>query len=219
MIVPPPNYRSTPFGQNVRQNARLIAAAKTTAQDPQETASTSQNKENAQELTVDSVRWRAVDKVADVSAPDSATPIASAAATLPADSGKTGAASSIASTASPKAPAPTGAVVPKIKKNASAPKPNKFQPVSSSTSASAAFDAAGVLARLPKAPQGAPQYALTRPLGDGRFEVVSYLEAENGVSLEPYVGRDVGVKGTLGTIQIGEKTQKLTTVQTVFERD
>lgn len=220
LIVPPPNYRSTPFGQKVRQNARLIAAApKTTAQDPKETASTSQNKENAQELTVDSVRWRAVDKVADVSAPDSATPIASAAATLPADSGKTGAASPIASTASPKAPAPTGAVVPKIKKNASAPKPNKFQPVSSSTSASAAFDAAGVLARLPKAPQGAPQYALTRPLGDGRFEVVSYLEAENGVSLEPYVGRDVGVKGTLGTIQIGEKTQKLTTAQTVFERD
>ena len=83
----------------------------------------------------------------------------------------------------------------------------------------AAFDATGVLARLPKAPKGAPQYALTRPLGDARFEIVSYLEAENGVSLESYVGRDVGVKGTLGTIQIGEKTQKLTTVQTVFERD
>jgi hypothetical protein len=105
--------------------------------------------------------------------------------------------------------------VPKIKKNANATSPNKFQPISSSD---AAFDAAGVLARLPKAPKGAPQYALTRRVGD-RFEVVSYLETENGVSLEPYVGRNIGVKGTLGTIQIGEKAQKLTTVQTVFERD
>ena len=106
---------------------------------------------------------------------------------------------------------------PEIKKNAAATKPNKFQPVASS--GSAAFDAAGVLARLPKAPKGTPQYALTRRIDGNRFEIVSYLEAESGVSLEPYVGRDVGVKGTLGTIQLGEKTQKLTTVQTVFERD
>ena len=227
LIVPPPNYRSTPFGQNVRENGRLVAAAKkTTAQEPQETASTSQNKETAQELTVDSVRWRAVDKVADVadvaSTPnvpdaDSASKIASATATVSADSAKIGRASSIDATAASKAPAPTGATVPQLKKKTTTSQPNKFQPVSSSTSA--AFDAAGVLARLPKAPKGAPQYALTRRVDGNRFEIVSYLETENGVSLEPYVGRDVGVKGTLGTIQIGEKAQKLTTVRSVFERD
>ncbi|MBR4105364.1 MAG: hypothetical protein IKK39_15065, partial [Thermoguttaceae bacterium] len=221
----------------VRENGRLVAAkeassrnaSQATPEEKLKTAPTSQNSETAQELTVDSVRWRAVDKVADVSSsasppvstPDVAskpsTKIASASATLSADSASTGQASPIAATAVRKTPASTGATVPQIKRNADAPKPNKFQPVSSRTSA--AFDAAGVLARLPKAPKGAPQYVLTRPVGANRFEVVSYLEAENGVSLEPSVGRNIGVKGTLGTIQIGENAQKLTTVQTVFERN
>ena len=213
LIVPPPNYRSTPFGQNVRANARLVAAQTPTdkTNKAEKNDVPNQTSETAQDLTVDSVRWRAVDQAATAS-----SKVASATATVPADSGdKIGQASSIGATAPPKAPAQVGATVPKIKKNANATSPNKFQPISSSD---AAFDAAGVLARLPKAPKGAPQYALTRRVGD-RFEVVSYLETENGVSLEPYVGRDVGVKGTLGTIQLGEKTQKLTTVQTVFERD
>ncbi|MBR4977113.1 MAG: hypothetical protein IKY61_08650, partial [Thermoguttaceae bacterium] len=217
LIIPPPNYRSTPFGQKPRGNARLVAAAQTSVNEAEKSASPSQNSENAQELTVDSVRWRAVDQTATVPVADSPSKVASATATVPADSGKIGQAVPIGSTATPKAPASVGATVPKIKKNAAAVSSNKFQPVSSQSST--AFDATGVLARLPKAPKGAPQYALTRPLGDARFEIVSYLEAENGVSLESYVGRDVGVKGTLGTIQIGEKTQKLTTVQTVFERD
>lgn len=237
LIVPPPNYRSTPFGQKVRENGRLVAAkeassrnaSQATSEEKLKTSPTSQNGETAQELTVDAVRWRAVDKVADVSSPasapvltpdaasESSTKIASASATLSADDAQTGQASPIAATAARKAPAPTGATVPKIKRNADAPKPNKFQPISSRTSA--AFDAAGVLARLPKAPKGAPQYVLTRPVGDDRFEVVSYLEAANGVSLEPYVGRNIGVKGTLGTIQIGENAQRLTTVQTVFEQN
>ncbi|MBQ8363574.1 MAG: hypothetical protein IJX36_06585, partial [Thermoguttaceae bacterium] len=91
-----------------------------------------------------------------------------------------------------------------------------FQPVSSRSVGS--FDAYGVLAKLPKAPEGTPRYALTRPVGD-RFEIVSYLEAERNVSLERYVGRKIGVKGTRGTIQIGENTQKLTTVQTVFAQE
>ncbi len=215
LIVPPPNYRSNPFGQNVRANARLVAQKTTT--DAKEGASPGQNSETAQEITVDSVRWRAVDQATTVSSADSSSKVASASATLPADSAPNGKASPIAATASAKAPASVGATVPKIQKNVGATKPNKFQPISSSKSA--AFDATGVLARLPKAPKGAPQYALTRPLGDGRFEIVSYLEPANGVSLEPFVGRDVGVKGTLGTIQIGEKTQKLTTAQTIFEHD
>jgi hypothetical protein len=49
--------------------------------------------------------------------------------------------------------------------------------------------------------------------------LITSTEPESGVSLEPYVGRNIGVKGTLGTIQIGENTQKITTVRTVFERD
>lgn len=221
LIVPPPNYRSNPLGQNVRENARLVAAKeastksapRSTAQASSPTATTLQNKENAQELTVDSVRWRAVDKTANVS---STSPVVSAAATLPSDDSKIGRAASVAATATAKTLAPVGATVPQKKKDAASIKSNKFQPISSSKSA--AFDATGVLAKLPQAPKGAPQYALTRPVGD-RFEIVSYLEAENGVALEPYLGREIGVKGTLGTIQIGEKTQKITTVQTVFEQD
>ncbi len=240
LIVPPPNYRSNPLGQKVRENGRLVAGKeastpprlRSTAEVASQTATTSENSETAQELTVDSVRWRAVDEsVADVSspaspasppsppldsAPRSSTKIVSASATLPVDSAKAEQTSSAGATTSAKAPASTETPAPKIKKNGGASKPNKFQPVSSQSSA--AFDAVGVLARLPKAPKGAPQYVLTRPVGD-RFEVVSYLEAENGVSLEPYVGRNIGVKGTLGTIQIGKNTQKLTTVQTVFERN
>ncbi len=230
LIVPPPNYRSNPFGQNVRENGRLVAAKeKTTAknaprsttEDAKKTASTLQNKETTQELTADSVRWRAVDKVANVSetAPPSqiSQVVSATATTFAADSDKIDRAAPIGATAPARLPALTRATVPQIKKDADAPKSNKFQPVSSRTSG--AFDAAGVLARLPKAPKGTPQYALTRPVGGDRFEIVSYLEPENGVSLEPYVGRDIGVKGKLGAIQIGENTQKLTTVQTVFERD
>lgn len=220
LIIPPPNYRSTPLGQSGRGNARLVAAAQTPGNKAEKTEkmdAPSQTSEAPQDLTVDSVRWRAVDQTATVPVAESDAKIASAEATVPADSDKIGQAAPIGSTAAPKAPASVGATVPKIKKSAAASPAKKFQPVSSPSST--AFDAAGVLARLPKAPQGTPQYALTRRIDDNRFEIVSYLEAENGVSLEPYVGRDVGVKGTLGTIQIGEKAQKLTTVQTVFERD
>ncbi len=229
LIVPPPNYRSNPLGQNVRQNARLVAAKETTtAKEAEKAAASSQNSETAQEITVDSVRWRAVDKVASDSVADSASKVVSATAVVSDAPAAVGQASPIAATVSAKAPALTGATVPqtpkgnaatgsKIQKGDAATGSNKFQPISSKSSA--AFDAAGVLAKLPKAPKGSPQYALTRPVGDGRFEVVSYLETEKGVSLEPYVGRDVGVKGTLGTIQIGEETRKLTTVRTVFERN
>ena len=217
LIVPPPNYRSTPLGQNVRKNAGLVAATKTPTKKTEKAETSSQVSETAQELTGDAVRWRAVDQTTNVSAANSPSKIVSATASLPVASAQTGQASPIAAAASAKTPALTGATVPKIKRQNATAKPNKFQPVSSQ--GSAAFDAVGVLARLPKAPKGAPQYALTRPVDGGRFEVVSYLETEKGVSLEPYVGRSVGVKGTLGTIQIGENAQKLTTVQTVFERN
>ncbi|MBQ6826675.1 MAG: hypothetical protein IJO46_01570, partial [Thermoguttaceae bacterium] len=225
LIVPPPNYRSGPFGQNVRANGRLVAAAKqaTDASElktPEQLATTSQNSETAQEITTETVRWRAVEPLADVPSPNSASgstsPIASATNQDSAESVANGQASLIGATAPAKTPILTGATAPKIKTGAAASNSRKFQPVSSQTSA--AFDASGVLARLPKAPKGTPQYVLTRRVGD-RFEVVSYLEAENGVSLEPYVGRHIGVKGTLGTIQLGENAQKLTTVQTIFARD
>ena len=227
LIVPPPNYRSNPLGQNVRENARLVAAKETTkpqnaprstTQSPKSTASERQAGETAQELTVDSVRWRAVDRNAEPSSADSTPKIASVAATVSADAAKaTGRASLIGATASAQTPAAAKATVPKIAGSGDASKPNKFKPVSSQTSA--AFDAVGVLAKLPKAPKGTPEYVLTRPVGDARYEVVSYLEAENGVSLEPYVGRDVGVKGTVGTIQIDQTPQRITMVRTIFERD
>ncbi|MBR4833154.1 MAG: hypothetical protein IKU86_02320, partial [Thermoguttaceae bacterium] len=85
-----------------------------------------------------------------------------------------------------------------------------------SSRSSDAFDAYGVLAKLHKAQNGTPQNALTRPVG-ARFEIVSYLEADQGVALEPYVGRKIGVTGTVGKFQAGQNAQKLTIVQTVFE--
>ncbi|MBR2003474.1 MAG: hypothetical protein IKK39_03565 [Thermoguttaceae bacterium] len=254
LIVPPPNYRSGPFGKNDRANDKsgsaisTVAAARPTSEDdrlatPVQTAQAAQITQTTQELTVDSVRWRAVEPNAlktpssagTDGAPETSTVAASA---LPATSNalspaaatakvantettdKIGKASSIGATISSKPPVLTGAAVPKtVKKSKNGAKnadKNAFQPVSSRNVAS--FDAYGVLAKLPKAPQGTPQYALTRPVGD-RFEIVSYLEAERNVSLESYVGRKIGVKGTRGTVQIGKNTQKLTTVQTVFAQE
>jgi len=254
LIVPPPNYRSGPFGKNDRANDKsgsaisAVAAARPTAEDarlatPVQTAQVAQITQTAQELTVDSVRWRAVEPNAletpssaeTDGAPETSTVAASA---LPATSNalspaaatakvanaettdKIDKVSPIGATVSSKPPVLTGASVPQtVKKSKNGTKnadKNAFQPVSSRNVAS--FDAYGVLAKLPKAPQGTPQYALTRPIGD-RFEIVSYLEAERNVSLESYVGRKIGVKGTRGTIQIGENTQKLTTVQTVFAQE
>lgn len=254
LIVPPPNYRSGPFGKNDRANDKsgsatsAVAAERPTSEDarlasPAQTAQAAQITQTAQELTVDSVRWRAVEPNArktpsPAGIDDASEPSTVAASALPATSNalslaaatvkvanaettdKIDKATSIDATVSSKPPVLTGAVVPQtVKKNKNGTQnagKNAFQPVSSRNVAS--FDAYGVLAKLPKAPQGTPQYALTRPVGD-RFEIVSYLEAERNVSLESYVGRKIGVKGTRGTIQIGENTQKLTTVQTVFAQE
>ncbi|MBQ7813446.1 MAG: hypothetical protein IJ387_03000, partial [Thermoguttaceae bacterium] len=251
LIVPPPNYRPGPFGKNDRVNdknssaASLVAGPRPTSEDARSASSsqTAQTTPIAQELTVDSVRWRAVEPNALASPSPSATDASSEVSSVAVSSssapsnelstavattkvanaettGKIGKASSIGATVSAKPPVLTGASVPQT--NAKSKNANKnvdknaFQPVSSRSVGS--FDAYGVLAKLPKAPEGTPRYALTRPVGD-RFEIVSYLEAERNVSLERYVGRKIGVKGTRGTIQIGENTQKLTTVQTVFAQE
>lgn len=250
LIVPPPNYRSGPFGKNDRakeQSAPLSTVVASSSRSTSETArsaSSSQTAQTARELTVDSVRWRAVEPNALATSSPSATDVSSEASSVAASApsnqvstavgtpkvanaettDKIGKVSPIGATVSAKPPVLTGASVPQTNKksknanknvNKNADK-NAFQPVSSRSVAS--FDAYGVLAKLPKAPEGTPRYALTRPVGD-RFEIVSYLEAERNVSLERYVGRKIGVKGTRGTIQIGENTQKLTTVQTVFAQE
>jgi len=254
-IVPPPNYRSGPFGQNDRAKEKSDSLSTVVASSSRPTSATvrpapssqtaqiTSTSKTAQELTVDSVRWRAVEPNAPAtsssSAPDvssETSSVAASSASAPSNAGtsvvsaikfantdkgdKIGKVSPIGANVSAKPPVLTGASVPQTnKKSKNANKnvdKNAFQPISSRNVAS--FDAYGVLAKLPKAPKGTPRYALTRPVGD-RFEIVSYLEAERNVSLERYVGRKIGVKGTRGTIQIGENTQKLTTVQTVFAQE
>lgn len=258
LIVPPPNYRSGPFGQNDRAKEKsdvlstvVAASSRPTSANARpasslqtaQTAQTTKTAQTTQELTVDSVRWRAVEPNALATSSPSATdvssetsPVAASSASAPSNAGTSVVSTikvanadkvdeinkvkPIGATVSAKPPVLTGAGVPQTnKKSKNANKnvdKNAFQPVSSRNVAS--FDAYGVLAKLPKAPEGTPRYALTRPVGD-RFEIVSYLEAERNVSLERYVGRKIGVKGTRGTIQIGENTQKLTTVQTVFAQE
>lgn len=213
LIVPPPNYRSNPLGQTTRQNGKLVAAKEDAAENAatakvaptKEIAQNKQAEQNAQETTTDAVRWRAADSLAERSAKSDAASSARS---------NVASASSVETTAPSKAPKPVGASLPQGQKRAPIRQTGAFEPISSRSSD--AFDAYGVLAKLPKAPEGAPQYALTRPVGD-RFEIVSYLEAEQGVALEPYVGRKIGVTGTAGSFQKGENAQKLTIVRTIFE--
>lgn len=210
LIVPPPNYRSNRFGEATRQNAKLVAAKErsTTEKEAvkaiepnQESRQIAQAERSTQETTTGGIRWRAVSTDA-------------AAKTVSSSRSDVAKAAPIGTSAHAKAPTPTGALVsPKEKRNAIR-STNAFEPISSRSSDS--FDAYGILAKLPKAPDGTPRYALTRPVGN-RFEIVSYLEAENGVALEPYVGRKIGVTGTPGSLQIGKNAQKLTIVRTIFE--
>ena len=236
LIVPPPNYRSGPFGKNDRVDGKSASVptsvAATSSLRSSESGPAESTTQAAQELTVDSVRWRAVktddgasanpvvsSNASPVPATSNGTAVAAATAEVAnaenaAD--KTAKVSPISATVSSKPPVLTGASVPQTPKKSPNASKNAFRPVSSRSVAG--FDAYGVLAKLPKAPKGTPQYALTRPVGD-RFEIVSYLETEEGVALERYVGRPIGVKGARGTIQIGENTQKLTTVRTVFPQE
>lgn len=210
LIVPPPNYRSNRFGEATRQNAKLVAAKERSTTEKEAVKAIEQNQESrqiaqaersTQETTTGGVRWRAVSTDA-------------AAKTVSSSRSDVAKAAPIGTSAPSKAPTPTGALVSSKEKRDVIRSSNAFEPISSRSSDS--FDAYGVLAKLPKAPDGTPRYALTRPVGD-RFEIVSYLEAENGVALEPYVGRKIGVTGTPGSLQIGQNTQKLTIVRTIFE--
>ncbi|MBR4833362.1 MAG: SH3 domain-containing protein, partial [Thermoguttaceae bacterium] len=73
LIVPPPNYRSNPLGQTTRQNGKLVAAKErstenATVKSAATTNKIAQNKQTeqiAQEITTDSVRWRAADSLAE----------------------------------------------------------------------------------------------------------------------------------------------------------
>lgn len=210
LIVPPPNYRSNRFGEATRQNAKLVAAKERSTTEKEAVKAIEQNQESrqiaqaerpTQETTTGGVRWRAVSTDA-------------AAKTVSSSRSDVAKAAPIGTSAPSKAPTPTGALVSPKEKRDVIRSSNAFEPISSRSSDS--FDAYGVLAKLPKAPDGTLRYALTRPVGD-RFEIVSYLKAENGVALEPYVGRKIGVTGTPGSLQIGQNTQKLTIVRTIFE--
>jgi hypothetical protein len=53
------------------------------------------------------------------------------------------------------------------------------------------FDGAGIVQRAAAAGTGAPAYVLITPQG----RVLAYLQPANGVNLEPYVGKAMGIYG------------------------
>ena len=55
----------------------------------------------------------------------------------------------------------------------------------------AQLDGAGIVARMPRPQPGLPTYALVAP--DGRL--LAYLQADQGVNLDAYLGKSMGVVG------------------------
>ena len=90
---------------------------------------------------------------------------------------------------------------------------NSFAPVTIKTKKG--FDAEGVLIATSRQGDGAPRFALLDASG-GDFSAVAYLSASQGVALERFVGKKVGVKGDVGTVKVNDKTFKLVVVKSVF---
>lgn len=76
------------------------------------------------------------------------------------------------------------------------------------------FDAKGALVAISKG-EGSPQYALLEAK-DAEFNVGAYVKAGRGVVLEKFVGKQVGVKGNVGTVEVDGKTYKLVVVNSIF---
>jgi hypothetical protein len=56
------------------------------------------------------------------------------------------------------------------------------------------FQGAGIVARVRNPVSGVPRYALITPQG----QLLSYLEPQSGLNLEPYVGKAMGINGPRG---------------------
>lgn len=97
--------------------------------------------------------------------------------------------------------------------------PNKIRQTSAFTPVTSQsfdnFDSAGTLIELSNVSDGAPRYALLDKTGNS-FNVVAYLDAGKGVSLEKFVGQKVVVKGSTGTVTVDGNTLRHIVVSSLF---
>jgi len=77
------------------------------------------------------------------------------------------------------------------------------------------FDAFGVLGCLPNRPEGCPAYVLVDHIEEPRH-ILCYVESESGRSLDQFVGKTIGIKGTQGWFQGGKENRRLMTAKTIF---
>lgn len=77
------------------------------------------------------------------------------------------------------------------------------------------FEAKGTLIAVSSPGDGAPRYALLDAAGNN-LNINAYLEASKGVILESFVGKKVGVKGSVGSVAVDGQINKLVIVSSVF---
>ncbi len=88
-------------------------------------------------------------------------------------------------------------------------------PISSGQKSLQGFDAMGILGHLPAKPQGYPPYVLVEKNGE-QMNIICYVQAESGQSLDRFVGKTIGVKGTRGWLKGEGESRMVLTAKTIF---
>ncbi|MDO5566104.1 MAG: hypothetical protein Q4G59_05560, partial [Planctomycetia bacterium] len=92
---------------------------------------------------------------------------------------------------------------------------SQIAPISSGQRISQGFDAMGILGHLPAKPQGYPPYVLVEKNGE-QMNIICYVQAESGQSLDRFVGRTIGIKGTRGWLKGEGESRMVLTAKTIF---
>lgn len=77
------------------------------------------------------------------------------------------------------------------------------------------FDAKGTLIATASYGEGGPKFAIINQTG-GELNIVAYVTPGKGVVLERFIGKQVGLKGSIGTVRVNDKVHKLVIANSVF---